>query len=128
MGLKADDSRSPSVQIAADLRDMIRRGDVAPGARLPTARELEQRYGVANMTVQNAIRVLKAENLVYTVHGRGTFVRSDINPTDIDTGPTQPSPEYLAIMAHLDRIDSELRAVEDRLHQIEAQRRHAEPD
>nr|WP_260611525.1 GntR family transcriptional regulator [Streptomyces sp. WAC04770] len=52
-----------------------------PGERLPAARELQRRFGIASSTVQNALRVLKEEGLIYSVQGRGVFVRQ-LSPRD----------------------------------------------
>ncbi|MFF4531579.1 GntR family transcriptional regulator [Streptomyces sp. NPDC001407] len=67
-------SFSPSQQIASELRQQITTGRLAQGSKLPSYRELEQRYAVASMTARSALRVLRAEGLVHTVCGRGTYV------------------------------------------------------
>jgi len=67
---------SLSRQIAADLRDAILRGDLPPGAVLPSERELIERYGTTKATASRVIGILLAEGLVSTEFGRGTFVRS----------------------------------------------------
>lgn len=61
-------------QIALDLRQQITTGALAQGTRMPSGRELEQRYGVASMTARRALQVLRDEGLIHTVHGRGSFV------------------------------------------------------
>ncbi|MFJ3946260.1 GntR family transcriptional regulator [Streptomyces griseoaurantiacus] len=61
-------------QIALDLRQQITTGSLAQGARMPSGRELEQRYGVASMTARRALQVLRDEGLIHIVHGRGSFV------------------------------------------------------
>ncbi|MGP3634102.1 GntR family transcriptional regulator [Streptomyces sp. 24-1644] len=71
----ADDPRPPYVQTADALRKQIQNGRLAPGAKLPSARDLQSQYGIANSTAQNALRVLKEEGLIYSVQGRGVFVR-----------------------------------------------------
>lgn len=70
------DERPPYRQIAAALREAIRRGKLGPGDKLPSESELVDHYGVARMTVRQAIQDLKAEGLVVAEHGRGVFVRS----------------------------------------------------
>ncbi|MDQ2709327.1 MAG: GntR family transcriptional regulator [Actinomycetota bacterium] len=64
-----------SRQIAADLRESIVTGMLAPGALLPSERELIQRYGTSKTTASKAIALLQAEGLVRAELGRGTFVR-----------------------------------------------------
>lgn len=43
-----------------------------PGSRLPSERALAEQWGVARMTVRNALAGLAREGLVRTVHGSGT--------------------------------------------------------
>ena len=62
-------------QIADHLRDRIVRGELAPGARLPSERILMDSYGAARGTVRQAINLLKVEGLIQVEHGRGSFVR-----------------------------------------------------
>jgi GntR family transcriptional regulator len=74
--LDRSDDRSPYLQIAAALREAIQLGRLGPGDRLPSESELTQHYGVARMTVRQAINELKTEGLVTSEHGRGVFVRA----------------------------------------------------
>jgi DNA-binding GntR family transcriptional regulator len=63
-----------SRQLAAILREQIGSGALAPGAQLPSIVRLAQQYQIATATVYKAIRILKAEGLVFGVPGHGTFV------------------------------------------------------
>ncbi|MGW2404393.1 GntR family transcriptional regulator [Streptomyces sp. NPDC001739] len=81
-----DDSRPPYVQAAEVLRREITTGRLKPGDKLPSARALQDRYGIASGTVQNALRLLKSEGLIYSVQGRGSFVR---NSTPAEEGQEQ---------------------------------------
>jgi GntR family transcriptional regulator len=63
-------------QIADELRDQIASGVWAPGERIPSESQLIERYGVARMTVRQALSALKAEGLLLAEHGRGVFVRA----------------------------------------------------
>ena len=62
------------LQIADELRAMIESGEIEPRHALPSVTTLVQRYGVADQTVRKAVAVLRAEGLVHTVNGKGTFV------------------------------------------------------
>lgn len=62
-------------QVAADLREKITSGLLAPGDRLPSERELVDEYGVSRPTVRDAVNLLRSEGLVTSEHGRGVFVR-----------------------------------------------------
>ncbi|MET7528472.1 GntR family transcriptional regulator [Streptomyces goshikiensis] len=73
---RVEDSRPPFVRTADTLREEIKEGIFPPGSQLPSARELQERFGIANSTAQNALRLLKSEGLIYAVKGRGVFVRT----------------------------------------------------
>ncbi len=62
-------------QIAAILRAKIESGEYAPGDKLPSEPRLQQEHGFARDTIRHAIKLLREENLVVTLPGRGTFVR-----------------------------------------------------
>ncbi|MEV2277928.1 winged helix-turn-helix domain-containing protein [Nocardiopsis sp. NPDC049922] len=75
MSLDPEDPRPPFQQVAAALRAAILTRKFQPGDKLPSGPELAKSYGVARMTVQQAIRLLRDEGLVYSQQGRGVFVR-----------------------------------------------------
>lgn len=74
-GLDLDDPRPPYQQVANSLRASIRTGVYPPGKRLPSQTELAKEFGVARMTVQQALRELKKDQLVVSRQGSGVFVR-----------------------------------------------------
>jgi len=65
----------PHRQIADQLRERIRRGDWAPGERLPSIPAIAEMYGVAKQTVQRTVDQLRVEGLLITKPGSGTYVR-----------------------------------------------------
>ncbi len=75
MSLDIDDPRPPYQQVAASLRASILTRKVEPGEKLPSQAELSKRYGVARMTIQQALRILKDEGLIASRQGSGMFVR-----------------------------------------------------
>lgn len=75
MTLDPEDPRPPYQQVAAQLRAAILTRKLTPGERLPSQAELSQRYGVARMTIQQALRILKDEGLTVSRQGSGVFVR-----------------------------------------------------
>ncbi len=116
-----DDSRAAYRQIAEDLRSAIVDGRLGPGDQLPTTAELMTRYEVANMTVQSALRVLREQNLIYSQQGRGTFVRTDVDPKAINQASEDGSPAYQAIVAQLDSMSEAMTEMDRRLQALEAQ-------
>jgi GntR family transcriptional regulator len=75
MSIDPTDPRSPSKQIAASLRALIESGELPPGGRVPSERELAEQYGVALQTAREAVKLLKNEGLVVGQAGKGVFVR-----------------------------------------------------
>lgn len=71
---RADD-KPPYRQIASMLREAISSGQLNAGDRLPSEAALIDHFGVARMTVRQAVQELRAEGLVISEHGRGVFVR-----------------------------------------------------
>ncbi|QEV19614.1 GntR family transcriptional regulator [Streptomyces alboniger] len=71
---KKQDRRPPYQHAADELRREIMQGRFKPGEQMPPVRELQERFGVANMTARSALNVLRDEGLIYTIHGRGSFV------------------------------------------------------
>lgn len=65
-----------TAKVRKDLANLISRGDLKPGERLPTERELSDQFGVSRVTVRRALASLARDGLVYAVQGRGTFVAS----------------------------------------------------
>lgn len=62
------------IQIADRLVSQIESGELSPGDRLPSERELSEKLGINRMTLRRALRVLESQGLVLRKHGVGTFV------------------------------------------------------
>jgi GntR family transcriptional regulator len=65
-----------SRQIVSDLRAAMQSGQLRPEDVLPSESELVKKYQTSKSTVSKAIALLRAEGLITTTFGRGTFVRS----------------------------------------------------
>jgi GntR family transcriptional repressor for pyruvate dehydrogenase complex len=61
-------------QVLADLQERILQGTLARGSKLPSERQLAQRYQVSAPTIREAIRALAAVNLIAVRHGTGMYV------------------------------------------------------
>ncbi|CAL9294118.1 HTH-type transcriptional repressor NagR [Streptomyces sp. SudanB25_2051] len=62
-------------EIADELRERIRSGELRPGARLPGEPALVKQYGVAKETARRALTLLVTEGLAVRRKGSGTYVR-----------------------------------------------------
>ena len=73
-------SRRRRVKIVDSIIESLRQDIVTRrlphGERLPSEKELSERFGVSQPTVREAIRALETLGLVEVFHGNGTFVRS----------------------------------------------------
>lgn len=86
------DSRPLHERIAADLRDDIMSGNLAPGDSLPSTAQLKERFGAANATVQEALQLLKGEHLVVGRAGASVTVREHRQRTIRPAAYMAPSP------------------------------------
>ena len=110
-------------QIKILLQNQIESGIFAVGARLPSERELAERYDVSRMTARQALRSLAQVGLTHTRVGKGTFVSAPkINhelrvltsfSEDIQQRGLQPSSRVLVAEVRLadDLIANRLRVV-----------------
>ena len=62
-------------QIAEEVRAAVTTGRLEPGDKVPSESQLMEHFGVARMTVRQALAELRAEGLLVAEHGRGVFVR-----------------------------------------------------
>ncbi|MEM7681256.1 MAG: GntR family transcriptional regulator [Planctomycetota bacterium] len=67
--------RTKHERISHALRQQILGGDYGPGERLPTERELAERFQVHRMTIRQATETLIEAGLVFRQRPRGVFVR-----------------------------------------------------
>ncbi len=72
-----------SEQVADQLRDLIGSGRLQPGDRLPSERELAERFGVGRPAVREALRELKAQGLVSAGRGPKGTVITEMPGSDI---------------------------------------------
>ncbi|MGK5532116.1 GntR family transcriptional regulator [Streptomyces sp. URMC 129] len=107
------DSGAPPYRLVADaIRKMIRSGQLAPGERVPSSRELEAEYEIANMTARSSLRLLRDEGLIYSVPGRGNFVADPLPSEAPPVGAGRNasgegrlgSAEYEQLTARLDEL------------------------
>jgi GntR family transcriptional repressor for pyruvate dehydrogenase complex len=62
-------------RVARAIERFVVAHDLKPGDRLPSGRELTERYGVSRTVVRDAIAILEQRGLVETRAGSGVFVR-----------------------------------------------------
>ncbi|GLW69782.1 GntR family transcriptional regulator [Kitasatospora phosalacinea] len=70
-------------QIAAELQGRIERGELRPGDRVPSTREITRRWNVAMATATKVLAELRGRGLVRAVPGVGTVVTGRPEPTPV---------------------------------------------
>jgi len=76
MSLNPADPRPLYHQLAALLREQIARDELPAGGRMPTEAELAETHQASRNTVRLALGLLRAEGLVTSQQGSGSFVRT----------------------------------------------------
>jgi GntR family transcriptional regulator len=64
----------PYEVVADSIRERIRSGTYPPGSKLPSRAELCAEFGVSDIVVGSAMRILKTEGLTETLPGVGVYV------------------------------------------------------
>ncbi|MGI9035833.1 MAG: FadR/GntR family transcriptional regulator [Pyrinomonadaceae bacterium] len=92
-------SGTTAEEVVASLREMIHRGELKSGDRLPPERDLAKQLGVSRPTLRAGIRSLAAVGVLKSRQGAGTFVvEADASPA-LDSNP-------LRLMASLNGFSS----------------------
>lgn len=71
-------------QLVEQLTRSIKSGELKPGDRLPTERELAERLDVARGTVKRAYKELSDNNIIEVIHGSGSYVYNDKEAPDFE--------------------------------------------
>lgn len=92
--------RTRPQHVVAGLKDKILRGELAPGAKLPSEAELIEEYAVSRTVVREAVSRLQAEGLVETFQGRGSFVLAVPEPSSftLETSAIRSHHDVLAMV------------------------------
>jgi GntR family transcriptional regulator, transcriptional repressor for pyruvate dehydrogenase complex len=85
--IESERSGTSSEEVVSQIRDMIQRGDLNLGDRLPPERDLARQLGVSRPTLRAAIRSLVALGVLQSRQGSGTFVVEDDGAPTLDSSP-----------------------------------------
>jgi len=75
--MKFDETRPIYIQIMENIKSKIARGELKPGSKLPSVRELSGDMGVNPNTIARAYSELEREGVIVTRRGQGTYVTDD---------------------------------------------------
>src|SRR6476661_8208281 len=134
MPLHAVENRRLYRQIADQIARLIERGEYRPGDRLPPERDLARQLGVSRPSVREALIALEVEGYVEVRIGSGVYVveraarAASVEPLAEDSGPFELiKARWLieaecAALAAKSATRAQLRAIEEALDQMEAER------
>src|SRR5688500_179391 len=69
--------QAPYAQVAAHIRAQIVSGEIAPGDRVPSVRDIAATWKIARATAEKALGLLRSQGLITTRSGVGAVVRED---------------------------------------------------
>ena len=72
------------MQIARQIRNMIREGKLNVGDRLPAERDLVQQFGASRASIREALSALEMLGLIECRGGQGNFIKADGKDGTID--------------------------------------------
>jgi DNA-binding FadR family transcriptional regulator len=114
-------------RVVAGLKDKILAGDLPPGTRVPSENELIEEYAVSRTVVREAVTLLRAEGLVETFQGRGSFVLAVPEPSSftVESSAIRSHHDVLAMVDFRLGVESEAAALAALHHDAEADARIA---
>lgn len=95
--------------IADELRARIASGQLKPGGRVPSARQIMRKYGVANATASKALSILIEEGLLRAIPGVGTVVEQGLSEARIVSAALAIADREGLAAVSIRRVASELR-------------------
>jgi len=125
-----DDAGSKKLyqQLARSIADGIKGGVYPRGRRLPSERDLAEKFGVSRPTVREAMIALEIQGFVESRHGSGVYVThrapSLDGGADLDIGPFELTEARRAVegeacaLAATSITDAEIAALEATLHDL----------
>ena len=109
-------------EIVEQLKDMIARGELKPGEKLPAEREMAESLGVSRASVREALTALEALGILDVRPGDGTFVRQTFPPLAlvlaVERNPGKQLMEVRRVLETESAALAAVRATEDNLKNI----------
>lgn len=104
------------IQLAAELEEAIYSKKYKDGEKLPSENQLCKQYAVSRITVRQALSKLEQKNLVYSVHGKGTFIRlADMSQSLVKIISFQKTLEQKGLTGHTEIEEYSLKKIPDHI-------------
>lgn len=75
-------SSAPEI-IINEIIQHIKSGELKPGNKLPTERDMSQMFGVGRSSIREAIKALVLSGYLESSQGKGTFIKKDLPVNDL---------------------------------------------
>src|SRR5262245_30686071 len=85
----------PYRRIVDEMRARILDGDLRPGDRVPSVRQIARRWGVAIATATKVMAALRDDGLVEATVGSGTVVSARVRPRAVASRPVKLTREHV---------------------------------
>jgi GntR family transcriptional repressor for pyruvate dehydrogenase complex len=110
--LNSDTTQTDNASAArAKIRALIRAGEVDADGKLPTERDLSERFSISRRAVRRALDALEAEGLVWRRQGKGTFVGEPPDPNGRLAAMIAPEADPVSVMEARLALEPELAAL-----------------
>ena len=86
--------------VARRIEEMISRGALSPGARLPSQRDLSDEFGVSRASVREALQILETTGVIRTAPGRGAYVLTEQDQGRVSDSIGTDSPAALGAASY----------------------------
>jgi GntR family transcriptional regulator len=95
------------VRVYTALREWIDNGKYSPGEKISSEEEIGQMFGVSRITTRKAIDLLVEDDLVYRLHGKGTYVAENVKQRAgmVNIAKRMRDARRVATRSKVDRID-----------------------
>jgi GntR family transcriptional regulator len=115
-------------QIVDQVAELIRSGQLAPGTRLPSFRELAPQLLVSLITVRRAYADLEQAGLIVRRQGQGTFVADDVEAMSKRHARAQARAQLAAAVGRARHLGLRGDALRQSIERLLAEEPQGEPD
>jgi len=86
------------IQLRSYIWQQIQQQHWKNGDRLPTEKELAERFNVSRITIRNALQALVEDGFIYRIQGKGTFVAAERGRPAIADAASRDTPPCIAFL------------------------------
>lgn len=102
-------TKPPYLELQEAIRSVIEAEGIQPGEKIPSERELSERYQVSRSSVRKAILALIREGVLVRVPGKGTFVAQKHGVSEAPA-PCTGNIGFVVFLSSLDRARPDIQA------------------